>query len=73
MSTQVLGIRHRARKTPLQARRVGVAFRAGAGGVAVAREPFPGIHVGGESHRAETLKSGTLSALLHAGILGLLL
>ncbi len=73
MSTQLLGIRHRARKTPLQARRVGAAFRAGGAGVAVAREPFPGIHVGGESHRADTLKSGTVSALLHAGFLGLLI
>lgn len=73
MSTQFLGIRHRARKTPLQARRVGAAFRAGADGAAVARVPFPGIHIGGESHRAETLKSGTVSAALHAGFLALLL
>jgi TonB family protein len=66
--SQSFGIRHRARKTPMQARRVGAAFRAGAG-AAVARQPFPGMLSATTSSRAEAVKSGTVSAVLHGGLL----
>jgi hypothetical protein len=56
----------------MQSRRIGGAFRVGAGASAAAREPFPGMLVGSEHARAEALKSGTASALLHAVLLGLL-
>ena len=73
MRTNVAGVHHRTRKTPMQARRVGAAFRAGGGAAAAVREPFPGMNLGGGTHGAETLKSGTVSAALHAALLALLL
>ena len=66
MSTQLAGIRHRSRKTPMQARKVGAAFLASGGAAAAVREPFPGMNLGGATSRAESVKSGTVSAAIHA-------
>ena len=73
MSTNPLGIRHRTRKTPLQSRKIGAAFRTGGGAAAAAREPFPGMGLETEDSRAATVKSGAISAALHAALFGLLL
>lgn len=73
MSKNSPGIRHRARKTPLQARKIGGAFRAGAGAAAVAREPFPGMNLETAGSKGAAVKSGTISAALHAALFGLLL
>lgn len=72
MSTNPLGIRHRAGKTPLQSRKVGAAFRAGGGAAAAARVPFPGMNLETAGSRAATVKSGTISAAFHAGLIALL-
>src|SRR5262245_6576582 len=66
--SESMGIRHRTRKTPMQARRVGASLHAGAG-VAALREPFPGMYSVAAASRAEAVKSGTVSAVLHGGIL----
>jgi hypothetical protein len=57
----------------MQARRIGAAFRASGGAAAAVREPFPGMNLGGAVNRAESVKSGTVSAAIHAALLGLLL
>lgn len=66
-----LGIRHRTRKTPMQARRVGASLRAGA--AAAVREPFPGMILEGAGHAGEAAKSAAVSFVLHGGLLFLLL
>jgi TonB family protein len=55
----------------MRTRRIGAAARAGA--PAGRREPFPGINLETAKTRAESLRSGTLSFVLHAGLLLLLL
>ncbi len=69
--SQPLGIRHRTRKTPMQARRVGASLRAGA--AVGAREPFPGLLLEGPGHAGDTAKSAAVSFVLHGGLLFLLL
>ena len=73
MSTHPLGYRTQKRKTPMQSRLVGAAFGRAAGGGAVVREAFPGLGIEATTSRAEAVKSGTVSAALHAALFLLLL
>jgi TonB family protein len=57
----------------MQSRLVGAAFGASAGMGAVVREAYPGMGLEVSASRAETLKSGTISAALHGALLALLL
>lgn len=56
----------------MQARKIGAAFLA-SGGAAAVREPFPGMNLGGAGSAAESVRSGTVSAAIHAALLALLL
>ena len=74
MSTHPLGYRTRTRKTPMQSRLVGAAFGVSPGAGAVVREAYPGMGIeAGSVSRAEALRSGTVSALLHGAVLALLI
>jgi TonB family protein len=72
MSDELVIRRRHPRSSPLRSRRIGVALGvpALAGGPA---EPFPGLPAGDAGAAREDVVSGTLSALLHAGLLGLLI
>src|SRR5262245_37447457 len=73
MSTHPLGYRTRPRKTPMQTRLVGGAFGRPAGSGSVVREAQPGMGIEATQSRGEAVRSGTVSALLHGALLGLLL
>lgn len=55
----------------MRTRRIGAAARAGV--KAARREPFPGMNLEVATRRGESVRSGTLSAALHAALLLLLL
>ncbi|MEX2208871.1 MAG: TonB C-terminal domain-containing protein [Myxococcota bacterium] len=57
----------------MQSRLVGAAFGRAAGGGTVVREAFPGMGLEASTSRAEALKSGSVSAVLHAALFLLLL
>ena len=73
MTTQSLGYRTRPRKTGMQTRLVGTAFGRPAGSGQTVREAYPGMGLEASQSRAEAVKSTTVSALLHAALLALLL
>lgn len=69
--TQPLRIQRRHGRSPMHTRRIGAAFRAGT--PAARREPFPGMNLEVAKTRAESVRSATISAALHALLLLLLL
>src|SRR5882672_9961104 len=69
--SQPLRIQRRHGRNPMRTRRIGAAFRAGT--PAARREAFPGINLDVEKTRGESVRSGTISAALHAALFLLLL
>src|SRR5262245_60697863 len=70
--TQPLRIQRRHGRSPLRTRRMGAAFKAGPP-AAGRREPFPGMNLEVVRDRGETVRSTTLSAIIHGLALLLLL
>jgi len=70
--TQPLRIQRRHGRSPLRTRRLGAAFKAGPP-AAGRREPFPGMNLEVVRDRGETVRSTTLSAVIHGLALLLLL
>ena len=70
--TQPLRIQRRRGRSPLRTRRMGAAFKAGPP-AAGRREPFPGMNLEVARHTGETVRSTSISAVLHGLILLLLL
>src|SRR4029077_5286385 len=69
--SQPLRIQRRHGRSPLRTRRMGAAFRAGAAAPG-RRQPFPGMNLEVVRNRGETVRSTTISAVLHGLVLLLL-
>jgi TonB family protein len=68
--SQPLRYHHRRHaRTPMRTRRIGAAFRPGGAAAVGRREAFPGMNLDAGANRGEAVRSGTLSAIIHGGLI----